>query len=102
VLTSGYNLVKVSSGATEGALNPADSTQFVFIYDISQYLPIQKQVIQVPNTYNGIAFDPSSTAFYVAGGVNDNVHAYALTAGVWAEQTGSPIALATLPGWGLR
>ena len=102
VLTSGYNLVKVSSGATEGALNPADSTQFVFIYDISQYLPIQKQVIQVPNTYNGIAFDPSSTAFYVAGGVNDNVHAYALTAGVWAEQTGSPIALGHTAGVGLE
>jgi DNA-binding beta-propeller fold protein YncE len=93
VLTSGYNLVKLSSGTTEGALNSADSTQFVFIYDISTYLPIQKQVIQIPNTYNGIVFDPSGTAFYVAGGVNDNVHAYALTAGVWAEETGSPIAL---------
>ncbi len=58
-----------------------------------KYLPVQKQVIQIPNTYNGIAFDPSGTAFYVGGGVNDNVHAYALTAGVWAEETGSPIAL---------
>jgi DNA-binding beta-propeller fold protein YncE len=93
VLTSGYNLVKFSSGANEGSLNAADSTQFVFIYDISQYLPVQKQVIQIPNAYQGIAFDPSGTAFYVPGGVNDNLHVYALTAGVWAEQTGSPIAL---------
>ena len=101
VLTSGYNLVKVSSGATEGALNAADSTQFVFVYDISQYLPVQKQVIQVPNTYNGIAFDPLGTAFYVAGGVNDSLHVYALTAGVWAEQAGSPIALGHATGVGL-
>jgi DNA-binding beta-propeller fold protein YncE len=93
VLTSGYNLVKASFGVNEGALLPADSTQFVFVFDISNYLPIQKQVIQIPNTYMGITFDPSGTAFYVAGGVNDNVHVYALAAGVWAEQTGSPIAL---------
>ncbi|MFZ0962618.1 MAG: bifunctional YncE family protein/alkaline phosphatase family protein [Terriglobia bacterium] len=93
VLTSGYNLVKFPSGANEGALNAADSTQFVFVFDISKYLPVQKQVIQILNTYNGIVFDPSGTAFYVGGGVNDNVHAYALVAGVWAEQAGSPIAL---------
>ncbi len=93
VLTSGYNLENFTSGMNEGSVNPADSTQFVFIYDISRGLPVQKQVIQVPNTYNGIVFDPSGTAFYVAGGVNDNVHFYGLTGGVWAEQAGSPIAL---------
>ncbi len=93
VLTSGYNLENFTSGVNEGSVNPADSTQFVFIYDISRGLPVQKQVIQVPNTYNGIVFDPSGTAFYVAGGVNDNVHFYGLTGGVWAEQAGSPIAL---------
>ena len=102
VLTSGYNLVRFSSGTMEGMTNPADSTQFVFIYDISQPLPIQKQVIQIPNTYNGIAFDPSGTAFYVGGGVDDVVHAYAFTAGVWAEQKGSPIALGHTAGVGLE
>jgi DNA-binding beta-propeller fold protein YncE len=89
VLTSGYNLVNDSSGN----LIPGDSTQFVFVYDISQKVPAKKQVIQVPNTYSGIVFDPSGTAFYVSGGVDDNVHAYALQNGVWAEQAGSPISL---------
>jgi DNA-binding beta-propeller fold protein YncE len=94
VLTSGYNLVKATSGTNEGSVIPGDSTQFVFIYDISKGLPVQKQLaIQVPNTYNGIVFDPSGTAFYVAGGVDDNVHFYGLTGGIWAEQAGSPIAL---------
>jgi len=90
VLTSGYNLVNSSSGS----LIPADSTQFVFVYDISQKVPAKKQVIQVANTYSGIVFDPSGSAFYVSGGVDDNVHAYLVDQnGVWAEQAGSPIAL---------
>ena len=89
VLTSGYNLVDSSAGA----LIPADSTQFVFVYDISQHTPVKKQVIQVPNTYGGIVFDPSGTAFYVSGGVNDNVHGYSLQKGIWAEEAGGPISL---------
>jgi YVTN family beta-propeller protein len=89
VLTSGYNMLRDSSGHSI----PADSTQFVFVYDISQHKPLQKQVIQVPNTYSGVVFDPSGEAFYVSGGVDDNVHSYAMGLnGQWTEQ-GSPIAL---------
>jgi YVTN family beta-propeller protein len=90
VLTSGYNLLKNSSNSVIAA----DSTQFVFVYDISQYQPVQKQAIPIPNTYYGIVFDPSGTAFYVAGGVDDDVHIFTLGAsGLWAEQAGSPISL---------
>ena len=90
VLTSGYNMLRDSSGQAI----PADSTQFVFVYDISQHKPRQKQVIQVPNTYSGIAFDPSGKAFFVSGGVDDNVHFYAVGAeGRWSEEQGSPVAL---------
>jgi DNA-binding beta-propeller fold protein YncE len=103
VLTSGYNLVKAASGANAGAVIPADSTQFVFVYDISQYRPVQKQVLPVANTYYGIVFDPSGTAFYVAGGVSDNVHIFALGQnGLWAAQAGSPIALGHTAGVGLE
>ena len=90
VLTSGYNLLDSASGS----MLPADSTQFIFVYDISRNMPVKKQVIQVPNTYSGMAFDPSGTAFYVSGGVDDDVHAYTLAQnGVWTEQAGSPIPL---------
>jgi len=92
VLTSGYNLLKNAAGSTI----TADSTQFVFVYDISNKNPIQKQVIPVKNTYYGIAFDPSGTAFYVSGGVDDNVHIFALVSASWSEQSGSPIALGHL------
>jgi YVTN family beta-propeller protein len=89
VLTSGYNMLRDTSGHAI----PADSTQFIFVYDISQHKPIQKQVIQVPNTYSGIVFAPSGGAFYVSGGVDDNVHSYVLgSTGQWVEQ-GSPVAL---------
>src|SRR5215472_16319954 len=89
VLTSGFNRVQ----ATDGKMIRAESTEFVFVYDISLQKPVQKQVVRVANTYTGIVFDPSGTAFYVTGGVDDNVHAYSFENGAWTEQPGSPISL---------
>ena len=46
----------------------------MFIYDISNGAPVLKQVVTVPNSYNGIAFDPLqplNNAFYVSSGVGD-------------------------------
>jgi hypothetical protein len=68
-----------------GARDTAASTDWVFVFDITTPVPVQKQAIQIPNTYNGIVFDPSGTIFYVAGGRNDNVHIFTLTGGVWGE-----------------
>jgi len=92
VLTSGYN--RLNSQST-GLPIAADSTQFVFVYDISgRRIPVQKQAIHVGNSYSGIAFDPSGTAFFVPGGVNDEVHIYALGQdGLWSEAPGSPVSL---------
>jgi len=112
VLTSGYNRV-YRTNLVDGILQPdalgtyfnwPDSTEYVFVYDISTNTPVQKQVVKVPNTYNGIAFDPSGTAFYVSSGVGDapfdgtgavnpaasagdNVHVFTLDAatGAWAQ-----------------
>ncbi|MBO0911792.1 MAG: bifunctional YncE family protein/alkaline phosphatase family protein [Acidobacteria bacterium] len=90
VLTSGFNMLRSRSGAPI----EEDSTQFIFIYDISNARPVQKQVIQLPNTYSGITFDPAGAYFYASGGVDDDVHAYALGEnGRWTEEAGSPIPL---------
>jgi DNA-binding beta-propeller fold protein YncE len=102
VLTSGYNSVNYTSGPMRGSTNPADSNEYVFVYDISHGAPTKKQVIQVPNTYNGIVFDPNGTAFYVAGGVDDNVHTYHLQGGIWSEAAGSPFALGHSQGVGAQ
>ena len=89
LLTTGDYGIDKANGSKD---TPA-STDWVFVYDITGPVPVQKQALQVLNTYNGIVFDPSGQTFYVAGGRNDNVHIFALTGGVWAEQAGSPIAL---------
>ncbi len=88
ILTSGYNLNTDAQGSTLAA----DSSEYVFVFDVSGAAPAQKQVLQVPNSYGGIAFAPDGGKFYVAGGVDDNVHTYALASGQWAA-SGSAIAL---------
>ena len=88
-LTAGYN----RQNDRTGKVSPEASSQYVFVYDITNKKPIQKQVIKISNTYDGITFDPNGKTFYVAGGVDDNIHSYALQAdGIWAE-SGSPISL---------
>ena len=97
VLTAGYNNLDDSTGT----LVAAASQQYVFVYDISDCTPVEKQVLTLPNTYVGIAFHPNGQFFYVGGGVNDNIHIFALqTNGQWTE-TGTPISLGHKHGVGL-
>ena len=94
VLTSGYNLVNYTSGPNAWNQNNADSTEYVFVYNISSLAPLQTQVIKVPNTYAGIAFNPNGKEFYVSGGVDDDVHIYGLGSNnLWSEESGSPVML---------
>lgn len=95
VLTSGYNRVFVPYGANANAMNGADSTEFVFLYDISSGAPdAPPQVVQVPNTYHGIAFDPSGWAIYVGGLSDDAVHILTRSAtGTWGLQGGNSLLL---------
>jgi DNA-binding beta-propeller fold protein YncE len=89
VLTSGYD----TNGPDYYKPIPAASNQYVFVYDIAAAAPSLRQVIQIRNTYSGIAFAPDGAHFYVSGGVDDDVHIYDHTAGSWREAAGSPIAL---------
>ena len=90
ILTSGFNKQKDATGKVQ----PQDSSEFVFVYDISSpSVPVQTQVVFVPNTFSGLVWSPDGTKFYVAGGKDDNLHTYVQTNGVWGEAAGSPIAL---------
>ncbi|MFN7997043.1 MAG: bifunctional YncE family protein/alkaline phosphatase family protein [Bryobacteraceae bacterium] len=112
VLTTGFNRI-YTLGVPSGSYpwNSAESNEYVFIYDISKQTPNLQQVIQVPNTYFGIVFDPASYAanapagtnkrFYVAGCVNDNVHTISLSHGKWAEESPAAPALAMHHGLGI-
>jgi YVTN family beta-propeller protein len=83
-----------------GAKDTAASTEWIFIFDISHAIPVQKQAIQVTNTYSGLVFDPGGTALYVSGGRNDSMHIYTVSGGVWSESASSPIALGHVAGLG--
>jgi YVTN family beta-propeller protein len=95
VLTSGYNRVFYPYGTNANAMNPADSTEYVFIYDISSGAADKApQVVQIPNSYHGIVFDPSGWAIYVGGLSDDAVHIITRSAtGTWGLQTGNNLLL---------
>ena len=92
VLTSGYNLMVGGSGDYSGT----DSGEFVFVFDISTpSTPVQTQVVFLSDydtTFDGIIWAPNGSAFYVGGGADDNIHAFTLQGGLWAE-SGTPINL---------
>ena len=106
ILTSGYNRVYRTDddpGPYGTFFNWPDSEEYVFIYDISMPTPVKTQVVKIPNTYNGIVFDPSGEAFYVAGGVDDKVHIITRNdTGTWEESPETALALDHLEGRGLE
>ncbi|HWF78621.1 MAG TPA: beta-propeller fold lactonase family protein [Caulobacteraceae bacterium] len=77
VLTSGYNLYFDKAGARVADM----SEEYVFVFAVSGGKPVQRQVIRVPNTFLGLAWDPSGARFFVSGGVDDVVYEYVSQAG---------------------
>ena len=81
VLTSGFNIIFNADGTP----NLPDCAQYVFIYDVSTAVAVKKQVLKVPNTYCGLAFDPTGKGFYVTGGKDDCVYSVGQgSTGAWA------------------
>jgi DNA-binding beta-propeller fold protein YncE len=97
VLISGHNVL---DNAASNPI-PADSEQYIFVFDVSAGKPVKKQVLKVPNTFAGIAFNPNGNSFYVGGGSDDNIHTYGIQGdGSWAE-VGKPIPLGHTTGNGM-
>ena len=89
ILTSGFNKLRDANGKVQ----PQDSSEYVFVYDISApSVPVKTQVVLVPRAFSGLVWSPDGTKFYVAGGPDDNVHTYAQVNGQWTE-AGTPISL---------
>jgi YVTN family beta-propeller protein len=87
ILTSGYNMIVNRSGANEGYEDPTQSGEYIFVYDLTTSPPTQKQVLKIPNSFSGLAFNPKSNEFYVSGGKDDCVHVFDLSGSSWAEVT---------------
>jgi DNA-binding beta-propeller fold protein YncE len=97
VLTSGYN--RVSDIKAKSV--PELSNEYVFVYDVRQNPPAKRQVLQVANTYMGIAWAPGGTNFFVSGGMDDNVHVFSQSDDRWSESL-PPIPLGHKSGLGIN
>ena len=73
ILTSGFNRLNDDQGHRAAA----DSNEYVFVFDVDHGSLRQTQVLQVPNTFFGLAFAPDGNRFYVSGGMDDNIHVFA-------------------------
>ena len=50
--------------------------EWVFLYDVRGAQPVQKQRLNLPDTYNGLVWGPSGKRFYVSAGTDDRVYVY--------------------------
>ncbi len=97
ILTSGFN----RTYGPDGKLVPTLSTEHVFVYDISGPVPVRRQALRAPNTFNGVAWQADGAGFFVSGGVNDAVRVYK-----WEDNRfvvdGPPIRLGHKAGNGIE
>jgi DNA-binding beta-propeller fold protein YncE len=96
VLTTGYN----RNNNPAGQRIAAESNEYVFVYDVRGGHPVKQQVLQVANTFVGIAWNPRGDEFYVAGGVDDNVQVFARSATGWIAAATVPLGHAAGAGLG--
>jgi YVTN family beta-propeller protein len=95
VLTSGSNNSFYKEDGTPivwDVLDPAtglstgqttSDAEWVFVYDVSNGIPVQKQKLNLPRTYNGLVWDASGTRFYASGGSDDIVYPFAKVNGLF-------------------
>lgn len=90
VITAGQN----SLYKPDGAVDVANSTQFVFLYNVegaNKARPALAQVIQQTNAHVGLVFSPDGETLYAAGGNDDAVYVYTRSGSTF--MAAMPIAL---------
>jgi DNA-binding beta-propeller fold protein YncE len=96
ILTSGFN----RNAGPDAKRVDALSNEYVFVYDVAGKAPVKRQVLQVPNTFLGLAWAPSGQRFYVSAGVDDAVLEY--QAGPKGYEAGRTFPLGHKAGLGLE
>jgi YVTN family beta-propeller protein len=90
ILCAGQN----SLYKADGTLDTANSTQYLFLYNVAganKARPALQQVLQQPNAHVGLVFAPDGRTLYAAGGNDDAVYVYTESGGSFTATT--PIAL---------
>lgn len=108
VLTSGYNqnfrnettganitypVLDPVTGQPSSVIDPLTNrpittrkAEWVFVYDVSSGSLVKQQQINIPNTYNGLAWSSDSQNFYVSGGIDDRIYVYTRQANQYVPQ----------------
>jgi len=96
ILTSGYN----RNNDAKGKKIPAQTSEYIFVFDIRQAKPVQRQALRIPNAYMGLAWAPDGRHFFAGGGQDDNIHVFGQQGDHWTESR-EPIALGHKTGLGV-
>ncbi len=75
VLCAGQNSLLNASAAVDAA----NSTQYIFLYDVSganKTAPVLTQVVKQTNAFVGLVWSPDGNTLYAAGGNDDAVYVY--------------------------
>ena len=89
IICAGQNSLRLATGAVD----TANSTQYIFLYDVSganKANPVLKQVLKPVNTHVGLVFSPDGKTLYAAGGNDDLVYAYPNS----GSSFGAPVTIA--------
>ena len=84
ILCAGMN----SLVAASGTVDTANSTQYIFLYDVTganKTKPVLTQVIKQTNAHVGLVFSPDGNTLYAAGGNDDAVYVYTKNAGTFSQ-----------------
>jgi YVTN family beta-propeller protein len=84
IITAGQNSLYTPAGSVD----VANSTQYIFLYDVDgphQGAPVLQQVLKPVNTHVGLAFSPDGNSLYAAGGKDDRVYVYTRGTAGWTQ-----------------
>ncbi|MFP3569709.1 beta-propeller fold lactonase family protein [Paraburkholderia sp. SIMBA_030] len=84
IITAGQN----SLYNADGSVDTANSTQYIFLYDVSganKTRPQLQQVIQQTNAFVGLVFSHDGNTLYATGGKDDVVQVYTQHGGAWVQ-----------------
>jgi DNA-binding beta-propeller fold protein YncE len=90
IICAGHNSLDDSTGNVD----VANSTQYIFLYDVggaNKTKPALVQVIKQMNSHVGLAWSPDGKGLYAAGGNDDAVYVYAKAGSTWAQAATIPL-----------
>ena len=84
IICAGQNSLNDTTGVTD----KANSTQYIFLYNVAganKTSPVLAQVIKQTNAHIGLVWSLDGSTLYAAGGNDDAVYAYTKAGGSWSQ-----------------